>query len=305
MHDHGRSHSPSAAFGRRRFILAIGLNLGFATTEFFFGAFADSAALIADALHNLADVFGLMIAWGGAWFARRPASSRFTYGLRSTTIYAAFINASVLLLACGGLVWEALQRFAIPAPAHGGIMLLVAAVGIVINGVSAALFWSDQAHDLNSRGAFVHLLSDAAVSLGVCLTGFAIMRSGLTILDPIVTLIIVGVILITTWQLLRDSTLLGLHGVPANIDLARVNAHLCELDGVAAVHDLHVWALSTTEAALTAHLVMPDGHPGDERLATLAHDVLRMFGIRHSTFQVELQDLAHACALEAGTPHSH
>jgi cobalt-zinc-cadmium efflux system protein len=305
MHDHVHAHIPARLHRNPRFRIAIGLNLGFAVTELFFGALADSAALIADALHNLADVFGLVIAWGGAWFASRPASSRFTYGLRSTTIYAAFVNASVLVLACGGLAWEALQRLAEPAATQGGIMVFVAAIGIVINGISAALFWSDQAHDLNARGAFIHLLGDAAVSLGVCITGIAILYTGWFVLDPLVTLAIVVVILITTWQLLRDSALLGLHAVPAKIDLSRVTEHLSALPGVAAVHDLHVWALSTTETALTAHLVIPDGHPGDERLAAIAHDIQHTFGIGHSTLQVELQDLAHACALEGTTQHAH
>jgi cobalt-zinc-cadmium efflux system protein len=303
MHDHAHGHHHPLLRGRR-FLVAIALNLGFTICEFGFGVLATSAALLADALHNLVDVFALVIAWGGAWFARRPATSRFTYGLRSTTIYAAFANAALMVLACGGLGWEALQRIATPVPTQGQIMLWVAAAGIVVNGVSAVLFWSDQGHDLNARGAFVHLLGDAAVSVGVCLAGFMILRTGWTRIDPVITLVIVAVILLTTWRLLRDSALLGLHAVPSKIDLDRVTAYLAEQPDVAAVHDLHVWALSTTDTALTAHLVMPAGHPGDGRLGVLADGIQHTFGIQHSTFQVELTDLAHACALEPA-PHVH
>ncbi|MGH8595118.1 MAG: cation diffusion facilitator family transporter, partial [Gammaproteobacteria bacterium] len=290
MHAHAHEHRPLAA--GRRFAIAICLNLGFTLVEFVCGMLAQSAALIADALHNLVDVASLVIAWGGAWFARRPATLRFTYGLRSTTIYAAFINAAVLVLACGGLAWEAVQRLGNPVPTQGGVMATVAAIGIVINGVSAAMFWSDQGHDLNARGAFLHLLGDAAVSVGVCVTGYAILRTGWTALDPLVTLAIVVVILITTWRMLRDSALLGLHAVPVGIDLEQVTDHLAAQPGVSAVHDLHVWALSTTETALTAHLVMLGGHPGDAQLTEFARNVQREFGIQHATFQIELSDLA-------------
>lgn len=258
---------------------------------------------MADALHNLADVAGLMIAWGGAWFATRPATERFTYGLRSTTIYAAFVNASLLLLACGGLGWEAAQRLFAVTPVDGELMGLVAAVGILVNGLSALLFWRDHGHDLNVHGAFVHLLADAAVSLGVCLAGFAIVRTGWNWLDPLVTLLIVAVILITTWQLLRDAALLGLHGVPRKIQIDEVAAALATEPDVETVHDLHIWALSTTDIALTAHLVMPGGHPGDSRLEAIAARMHAQFGIGHTTLQIEVSDNPHACALS--TPHAH
>ncbi len=289
--------------GGRRFLLAICLNLGFSAGEAFYGVQAGSAALLADALHNLADVAGLMIAWGGAWFAARPATERFTYGLRSTTIYAAFVNASLLLLACGGLGWEAAQRLFAATPVDGELMGLVAAVGILVNGLSALLFWRDHGHDLNVHGAFVHLLADAAVSLGVCLAGFAIVRTGWNWLDPLVTLLIVAVILITTWQLLRDAALLGLHGVPRKIQIDEVAAALATEPDVETVHDLHIWALSTTDIALTAHLVMPRGHPGDSRLEAIASRMHAQFGIGHTTLQIEVSDNRHACALS--TPHAH
>ncbi len=299
MNEHPHPHRP----GGRRFLLAICLNLGFSAGEAFYGVQAGSAALLADALHNLADVAGLMIAWGGAWFAARPATERFTYGLRSTTIYAAFVNASLLLLACGGLGWEAAQRLFAATPVDGELMGLVAAVGILVNGLSALLFWRDHGHDLNVHGAFVHLLADAAVSLGVCLAGFAIVRTGWNWLDPLVTLVIVAVILITTWRLLRDAALLGLHGVPRKIQIDEVAAVLATEPDVETVHDLHIWALSTTDIALTAHLVMPRGHPGDSRLEAIAARMQAQFGIGHTTLQIEVSDNRHACALS--TPHAH
>ena len=299
MNEHSHPHRP----GGRRFLLAICLNLGFSAGEAFYGVQAGSAALMADALHNLADVAGLMIAWGGAWFAARPATERFTYGLRSTTIYAAFVNASLLLLACGGLGWEAAQRLFAATPVDVELMGLVAAVGILVNGLSALLFWRDHGHDLNVHGAFVHLLADAAVSLGVCLAGFAIVRTGWNWLDPLVTLLIVAVILITTWQLLRDAALLGLHGVPRKIQIDEVAAALATEPDVETVHDLHIWALSTTDIALTAHLVMPRGHPGDSRLEAIAARMHAQFGIGHTTLQIEVSDNRHACALS--TPHAH
>ena len=299
MNEHLHPHRP----GGRRFLLAICLNLGFSAGEAFYGVQAGSAALLADALHNLADVAGLMIAWGGAWFAARPATERFTYGLRSTTIYAAFVNASLLLLACGGLGWEAAQRLFATTSVDGELMGLVAAVGILVNGLSALLFWRDHGHDLNVHGAFVHLLADAAVSLGVCLAGFAIVRTGWNWLDPLVTLLIVAVILITTWQLLRDAALLGLHGVPRKIQIDEVAAALATEPDVETVHDLHIWALSTTDIALTAHLVMPRGHPGDSRLEAIAARMHAQFGIGHTTLQIEVSDNRHACALS--TPHAH
>jgi cobalt-zinc-cadmium efflux system protein len=294
-------HAPPA--GSRRFAFAIALNVGFAACEVAAGIFAASSALVADALHNFADVLGLIVAWAGSWFARHPPSARFTYGLRSTTIFAALANGGGLLLACGGLAWEAIGRLFAPAHVAGDLILIVAAVGIAVNALSAALFWRDHTHDLNARGAFLHLAGDAAVSLGVCIAGFAILHTGWLWLDPAVTLAVVVVILATTWGLVRDAALLGLHGVPATIDLRDVEAFLRGYPEVEAVHDLHVWALSTTETALTTHLVMPNGHPGDTWLESLAAAIAARFGIQHATVQVELAPSAHRCALE-GPPAS-
>ncbi|MGD9602259.1 MAG: cation diffusion facilitator family transporter [Gammaproteobacteria bacterium] len=297
-HGHAHLHGHPTSFQGWRFGVAILLNLGFALGEVVFGVRAHSSALIADALHNLTDVAALVVAWGGAWFARRPATARFTYGLRSTTIYAAIFNAALLLLACGGLGWEAVQRFGRPSGVDASVVSAVAALGIIINGVSALLFWNGRARDVNVRGAFLHLAADAAVSLGVCLAGFAILHTGWAWLDPAVTLAIVAFILAGTWNLLREATLLGLHAVPPGLNVADITAALGAEPGVAAVHDLHVWALSTTDIALTAHLVMPGGHPGDARLDDMAHALANRFGIRHATFQVELSDLHAACALD-------
>ncbi len=297
------SASHSHHHNGQRFLLAIGLNLSFSTGEIWFGVQAGSAALIADALHNLADVATLAIAWGGAWLALRPATVRFTYGLRSTTIYAAFCNASLLLLGCGGLAWEATQRLWAPPAVNGETMWLVAAVGILVNGLSALLFRHDHQHDLNARGAYLHLLGDAAVSLGVCVAGFAMLRTGWWWLDPLATLLIVGVILTTTWRLLRDAALLGLHAVPSKIEVTAVAAALVAEPEVTAVHDLHVWALSTTDTALTAHLVMPQGHPGDLRLEEITARMQKKFGIGHTTLQIEVSDSRHVCTLTS--PHTH
>lgn len=297
--------SPHVHGGGPRYKLVIGLNLAFTAAEVVTGVVAGSAALIADALHNLADVAALVIAWGGTVLARRPASQRFTYGLRSATIYSALFNAALLLIACGGLGWEAVQRARAPQPVDGALMMAVAACGILINGGSAALFFRDHHHDLNVRGAFLHLAGDAAISLGVCLAGFVILRTGWHWLDPATTLLIVGAILLSTWHLLRDAILLGLHGVPAGLDVGAVTATLAEEPGVTAVHDLHVWALSTTDVALTAHLVMPDGHPGDARLEAIAAHIRQRHGINHSTLQVELADARHPCALHAADTHAH
>lgn len=297
--------SPHGHGGGPRYRLVIGLNLAFTAAEVVTGILAGSAALLADALHNLADVATLGIAWGGALLARRPATRRFTYGLRSATIYSALLNAAVLLLACGGLGWEAVQRALAPQPVDGAMVVAIAACGVLVNGGSAALFYRDHRHDLNVRGAFLHLAGDAGISFGVCLSGLIILQTGWHWLDPAATLLIVVAILVSTWQLLREAILLGLHGVPAGLDVAAVAATLAAEPDVAAVHDLHVWALSTTDVALTAHLVMPGGHPGDTRLEAIAARIRQRHGINHSTLQVALTDTSHPCALHATDVHAH
>jgi cobalt-zinc-cadmium efflux system protein len=284
-HGHHHDHLPTSGHGRA-FAIGIALNLAFVIIEAGYGFVADSMALLSDAGHNLSDVLGLAIAWGAAVLAKRAPTDRFTYGLRSSSILAALFNALLLLVAVGGIAWESVQRLIEPAPVAAGTMMIVASMGILVNGFTAFLFMRGQ-HDLNIRGAFLHMVADAAVSLGVVLGGMAILWTGATWIDPILSLVIAAVILWSTWDLLRQSVVLSLHGVPSGIDLAEVRAALEALPGVARVHHLHVWAVSTTETALTCHLVIPKGHPGDRFLRDAEAAMRRQFGVGHATFQVE------------------
>ena len=285
-HSHGHSHAPEAGHGRA-FAIGIALNLGFVLIEAAYGVWADSMALLSDAGHNLSDVLGLAIAWGAALLARRGPTERFTYGLRSSSILAALFNALLLLIAVGSIVWESVQRLIEPAPVAAGTVMIVAGIGIVVNGFTAFLFMRGQ-HDLNIRGAFLHMAADAAVSLGVVLGGLVILWTGANWIDPTLSLAIAAVIVWGTWGLLKQSLTLSLHGVPRDIAVPEVRKALERMPGVAGVHHLHVWAVSTTETALTAHLVMPDGHPGDGFLAKAQQELNDHFGIRHSTLQVEI-----------------
>jgi cobalt-zinc-cadmium efflux system protein len=305
-HDHTHEHAHAGAHHhgdpdrqRLAFIVAIALNSAFVAVEFSYGFIANSTALMADAGHNLSDVLGLALALGASMLARRSPSARFTYGLRSTTILAALANAMLLFVACGAIGWEALQRFSQPPTVQGLTVMAVAAVGIVVNGLSAWLFVKGSKDDLNIRGAYLHMAADAAVSLGVVVAGGVILLTGWNWLDPAISLVIVAVILVGTWGLLRESLRLALDAVPAHIDVAAVAAHLGALPGVAAVHDLHIWGMSTTEAALTVHLVTPAGYPGDAEIDAIAEGLAQRFGIRHSTLQVELGTTQHACCLAA------
>ena len=284
-HGHHHDHLPSSDHGRA-FAIGIALNLGFVVIEAGYGFVADSMALLSDAGHNLSDVLGLAIAWGAAALAKRAPTDRFTYGLRSGSILAALFNALLLLVAVGGIAWESVQRLIEPAPVAAGTMTIVAAVGILVNGFTAFLFMRGQ-HDLNIRGAFLHMVADAAVSLGVVLGGMAILWTGATWIDPILSLVIAAVILWSTWDLLRQSLVLSLHGVPSGIDLAEVRRVLEALPGVARVRHLHVWAVSTTETALTCRLIMPQGHPDDRFLRDAEAAMRQRFKIGHATFQVE------------------
>jgi cobalt-zinc-cadmium efflux system protein len=254
-------------------------------------------ALLADAGHNLSDVFGLLMAWGAATVAKRAPTNRFTYGLRSSSILAALVNAILLLIAVGAIALEAVQRFSHPEATAGITVMIVAAIGIVINTATALMFFSGGREDINIRGAFLHMAADAAISLGVVLAGLAIVLTGVLWIDPVVSLVIAAIIVWGTWSLLRDSVNLALHGVPSGIDVTAVRAFLAGLPGVASVHDLHVWPMSTTETALTCHLVMPAGHPGDAFLVGAAETLARRFKIGHPTMQIEKGD-GHACALE-------
>jgi len=288
-HDHhGRTHVHAAASFGTAFAVGIGLNLTFVAVEFSYGVLANSVALMADAGHNLSDVLGLAIAWIASVLTRRAPSSRYTYGLGGSSILAALFNAVLLLLAVGAIAWEAVLRLFHPEPVASGTVMIVAAVGIVVNGVTAALFASGRKGDLNIRGAFLHMLADAAVSAGVVVAGLVILYTGWFWLDPLTSLVIVGVIVWTTWSLLRDSLAMSVDAVPASIDPQAVRSYLASCNGVA--HDLHIWPLSTTENALTAHLVFPGGHPGDEFLAVAATELRQRFGIGHTTLQIEISE---------------
>lgn len=301
QHAHGHAHShqhaaPAPGHGRA-FALAIGLNTVFVAVEFGYGFVANSTALMADAGHNLSDMLGLVLAWGAALLAQRAPNAQYTYGLRSSSILAALANALLLLLACGAIGWEALQRIS-SAPAVAGMTVsVVAAIGVVINGFSAWLFMAGSKGDLNVRGAYLHMLADAAISLGVVVSGLIIMQTGWAWLDPIISLLIVVVIVAGTWSLLRESLRLVLAAVPDNVDPAAVAAFLSRQSGVEAVHDLHIWAMSTTETALTAHLVIPGAYPGDEVIEEIVARLRRDFAIHHSTLQIEQGTRPHVCAL--------
>ncbi|QDX26057.1 cation transporter [Sphingomonas suaedae] len=294
---HGHSHAPRD-FGRA-FAIGTILNLGFVLVEGLAGIATGSMALLADAGHNLSDVLGLLIAWGGASLARRPASRRFTYGLSSSTILGALANAVLLLFAVGAIALEAVRRFSDPTPVPGLTVMIVAGVGIVINTATAMLFVRGAKDDLNIRGAYLHMAADAAVSAGVVVAGGLILLTNAAWIDPAISLLIVIVILWSTWGLLRDSVVMALHAVPPGIDPDKVEASIAGLPGVTRVHDLHIWPMSTTEVALTAHLLMPGGHPGDAFLHDAQHRLAHDFGIRHTTLQIEMGD-HDPCGLQSG-----
>lgn len=310
-HDHGHHHGfghhhhhmPDPAGHERAFALAIGLNALFVAIEFTYGFIAHSTALMADAGHNLSDVLGLVLAWGAAALAKRAPTHRYTYGLRGSSILAALGNGLLLMVACGAIALEAVQRFTEPAPVQGMTVSIVAGIGVLINGFSAWLFMAGSKSDLNLRGAYLHMAADAALSLGVVISGLLIMGTGWTWVDPAVSLAIVVVIVIGTWSLLRESVLLSMAAVPPGVDANAVRDFLCNQPGVKEVHDLHIWAISTTENALTAHVVMPGGYPGDRVLDEMVDKLRSDFGIHHCTLQVEEGTTHHGCAL--GDHHGH
>lgn len=298
-HAHGCGHHHHAVPNHqgRAFFIAIALNATFVVVEFIYGFIANSTALMADAGHNLSDVLGLLLAWGATILTRQAPNERYTYGLRSTSILAALANAMFLLVACGAIAWEAAQRFSEPPAIAGLTVTVVATVGIVINGLSAWLFMEGSKGDLNIRGAYLHMAADAAISLGVVLAGVAILWTGWYWLDPVVSLVIVVVIVFGTWGLLRESVQLALSAVPAHIEVSAVEAYLRHCPGVQDIHDLHIWAMSTTESALTVHLVMPDGYPGDDYMDDITRTLQERFSVQHSTLQIEQGTTNHACTL--------
>jgi cobalt-zinc-cadmium efflux system protein len=294
-HNHAhRGHSPDAG---RAFAIGIALNVIFVLVEWVSGVLANSLALIADATHNFSDVLGLVLAWGALALARRPPSTRFTYGMRGSTVLAALANAMLLLVATGGIAWEALLRFRHPGSVNETTMIWVALFGVLINAGTAWLFMAQRDKDLNIRGAYLHMAADAGVSLGVAVAGIGMLFTGWMWLDPVTSLLIVTLVLIGTWGLLRDSVRLALHAAPESVDPLDVRRYLAELPGVAEVHDLHIWGMSTSETALTAHLVMPAGHPGDEFLAGVIHQIGDRYRIGHATIQIETGTSAKPCVL--------
>ena len=291
---HGHSHAPKSF--NSAFAIGIGLNIGFVLIEGIYGWKIDSLALLADAGHNLSDVAGLLLAWVAAMAGRLRPDHRHTYGWQRASILAAFINAILLLVAMGALAWEAVQRLQTPGATEGVTIIAVAAVGVLINGITAALFMSGSKDDLNIRGAFLHMAADALVSLGVVAAGALYLWQGWTWLDPVVSLIIAAVIIAGTWSLFKQSVHLLFDGVPESVDLVALDQWLHSLNGVEEVHDLHVWALSTYDNALTAHLVMPAGHPGDVFYKEVGEGLHDRFGISHTTLQIEMASIGHGCA---------
>jgi cobalt-zinc-cadmium efflux system protein len=284
-HGHHHHHGP-ADWGDPRWLIGVGLNLAFVVVEAGAGLYADSTALLADAGHNLSDVLGLAMAGVAAWLAARPPSPRRTYGWGKATVLAALANAVGLVFACGAIAWEAVRRFSAPEPPQSGVIMAVAAAGVVVNGLTALLFLRGRESDANVRGAFLHMAADAAVSAGVIVAGALIWLTGKSWIDPLASLLVMGVVLWGTWDLLKEALHLAMDAVPRSVDVDAVRAALAERPGVAEVHDLHVWPLSTTETALTAHLVLPDG-ADDAFLAETSKLLHRRFGIGHATLQVE------------------
>ena len=287
-HSHAHSHGPRS-FGMA-FAVGISLNMAFVLIEAGYGFWANSVALLADAGHNFSDVLGLLIAWGGAALAKSSPNDRFTYGLKGSSILAALTNGALLLVAVGAILLEAVQRLFHPQPVSGAGVMIVAGIGIIVNGVTALLFARGRKGDLNIRGAYLHMAADAAVSAAVVVAGGLILLTGKQWLDPVASIGIALVVLWGTYGLLRESIAMSLFAVPANLELDEVERELLLLPGVSRVHDLHVWHLSTTETALTAHLFVPGGRDDDGFLRRAADRMAEAFRIRHSTFQVETSD---------------
>lgn len=301
-HDHGHiHHAPGASASGAMGVLALAaaVNLAFVGIEAAYGVIGHSMALLADAGHNLGDVLGLVAAWGASALMQLRPTVRYTYGLRSSSILAALFNAIVLLVAVGAIMVGAIQRFSSPEPVAEVTVIVVAAVGVLVNGATALLLIRRQHTDLNVAGAFTHMVADALVSIGVVVSGLVILKTGWLWLDPAVSLVIGMVIIAGTWRLLRKALDMALHAVPPSIDADVVRAFLLQVAGVCGVHDLHIWPMSTTETALTCHLVMPGGQPGDDAMARFAKGLLDRFGIQHVTIQVE----THGALCELAPEH--
>jgi len=303
MHQVDQSHATHScvpANFNTAFAIGIGLNAAYVLFEVAFGILGHSLALLADAGHNVSDVLGLLLAWGASAMAKSVPTKRRTYGLRSTSILAALFNAILLLISVGAIAWEAVRRFKVPTEVSASTVIWVSLLGIAINSATALMFMSGRKTDLNIRGAFLHMAADAAISAGVVLAGVAILWTGGNWIDPVVSLLICAVIVWGTWDLLRESVNLALQAVPKDIEPDTVERYLAQLPGIAKVHDLHIWAMSTSEAALTAHLVKPDGKLDDPLLEQIQNELQDRFGIGHMTVQLECGNCDRSCAQESG-----
>lgn len=301
-HNHNHTAPPQAINYNNAFAVGIALNVTYIIIETFYGLQIHSMSLIADAGHNLSDVLGLLLAWGAGYLAKSSFTNKRTYGFRKSTILAAIVNGILLLLVVGGISFEAIRKFLHPQPVPGALLMFVACAGVVINGITAMLFFRGKDKDLNIKGAFLHMAADAAVSLGVAAGGLVIFYTGWMWIDPAVSVLILVVITIGTWGLLKDSVLLSMDAVPEQIHTEDVRKYLRNLDGVTDVHDLHIWAMSTTEYALTAHLIIPEITSNDNFLCETADVLNHRFGISHTTIQIERSILTnstvHNCSAE-------
>lgn len=299
-HEHGHSHGHEHSHAPINYGFAFGfgiiLNSIFIIIEIIYGIIGDSLALLADAGHNVSDVLGLIIAWIAVWLGKKAPTKKRTYGYKRSSILAALFNALFLLVAIGAIGWEAIQRFGSPAPVAGKTVIIVALIGIVINGLTALLFMAGRKNDLNIRGAFLHMAADALVSLGVVIAGFIIIWTGWDWIDPFISLVIVAVIFFGTWGLLKESINLSLDAVPEGMDINNIKEYLSGIPTILEVHDLHVWGMSTTEAALTVHLIRSEINNNDKLLQKLTKELHDVFGIEHATIQIEKG--TYSCSLQ-------
>jgi len=295
-HSHGHTHGATKNYGRA-FALGIGLNITYIVIEVIYGLLANSSALLADAGHNASDVLGLVFAWTAMWLATLKPTGKYTYGLRKTTILVSILNALLLFGAVAVIAWDAIGKFKNPEPVAGSQVMMVAGIGVVINTLTALLFMKGQKDDLNIKGAFLHMAADAGVSLGVVIAGLLINLTGKQWIDPVTSFLIIAVILWGTWRLFTDSVDLALDAVPKHINLEKVREFLLAKKGVENVHDLHIWAMSTTKTALTAHLIIPEGI-NDSFIGHLQKELQQKFGINHTTLQIENEKIEQECEID-------